>query len=75
VKGLEYVLRHHFDWRTGTLRHQQKGPLIVNVASPNPRYLSDANPYGQGFLAGLYAMVASDVHVRDLKVCALAPAR
>ena len=75
VKGLEYVLRHHFDWRTGTLRHQQKGPLIVNVASPNPRYLSDANPYGQGFLAGLYAMVAADVNVRDLKVRALAPTR
>lgn len=73
VKGLEYVLRHHFDWRTGTLRNQQKGPLIVNVASPNPRYLAEANPYGQGFLAGLYSMVAADVNVRDLQVRALHP--
>ena len=71
VRALEFVLRHHFDLRTGTLRHQQKGPLIVNVASPNPRYLSDANPYGQGFLAGLYSMVAADVNVKAMKVRAL----
>jgi hypothetical protein len=75
VKGLEYVLRHHFDLRTGTLRHQQRGPLIVNVASPNPRYLAEANPYGQGFLAGLYSLVAADVNVRDMKVRALPRAR
>ncbi|WP_151447669.1 glycoside hydrolase family 88 protein [Lacisediminimonas profundi] len=68
VAALEYVLRHHFDLRTGTLHHQQSGPLIVNVGSPNPRYLSSANPYGQGFLASLYSLVAADVNARDLKV-------
>jgi len=71
VRALEYVLRHHFDLREGTLRHQQKGPLIVNVASPNPRYLGEANPYGQGFLASLYSLVAADVNVRDMQVRAL----
>lgn len=71
VKALEYVLRHHFDLRTGTLHHQQSGPLIVNVASPNPRYLSSANPYGQGFLASLYTLVATDVNVRDMDLAAL----
>lgn len=68
VKALEYVLKHHFDLRTGTLRHQQKGPLIVNVGSPNPRYLGEANPYGQGFLASLYTLVATGVNVRDMKL-------
>ncbi len=64
--ALEQVLRHHFDFRTATLRHQQIGPLVVNVASQNPRYLHEGNPYGQGFLAGLYAMAADGVQVRDL---------
>lgn len=74
VKALEYVLKHHFDLRTGTLRHQQKGPLIVNVGSPNPRYLGEANPYGQGFLASLYTLVASDVNVRDMGLRSLVKA-
>lgn len=74
VRALEYVLRHHFDLRTGTLRHQQKGPLIVNVASPNPRYLGEANPYGQGFLAGLYTLVATGVNVRDMGLRPIAAA-
>ncbi len=71
VRALEYVLRHHFDLRDGTLHHQQKGPLIVNVGSPNPCYLSSANPYGQGFLASLYSLVANDVNVRDMNVLKL----
>lgn len=66
--ALEAVLRHHFDWRTGTMHHQQKGPLIVNVASPNPRYLSSANPYGQGFLAQLYMLCVGEVDVKKLGV-------
>ena len=66
--ALEAVLKHHFDWRTGTMHHQQIGPLIVNVASPNPRYLSAANPYGQGFLAQLYTLCVCDVNVRHLNV-------
>ncbi len=68
VAALQYVLRHHFDLRTGALRHQQKGPLIVNVGSPNPRYLGEANPYGQGFLASLYTLVVAGVNVRDMKL-------
>jgi rhamnogalacturonyl hydrolase YesR len=66
--ALEAVLKHHFDWRSGTMRHQQIGPLIVNVASPNPRYLSEANPYGQGFLAQLYTLCVCGVNVRALNV-------
>jgi rhamnogalacturonyl hydrolase YesR len=66
--ALEAVLKHHFDWRTGTMHHQQIGPLIVNVASPNPRYLSSANPYGQGFLAQLYSLCVCGVDVRSLKL-------
>lgn len=66
--ALEAVLRHHVDWRTGTMRHQQIGPLIVNIASPNPRYLSEANPYGQGFLAQLYTLCVCGVNVRDFDV-------
>jgi len=50
------------------MRHQQKGPLIVNVASQNPRYLSDANPYGQGFLAQLYMLCVCGVNVKSLGV-------
>jgi unsaturated rhamnogalacturonyl hydrolase len=71
--ALEAVLRHHYDWRTGTLRHQQIGPLIVNVPSQNPRYLGDGNPYGQGFLAALYSLAADGVRVRDLGVAAVPP--
>jgi unsaturated rhamnogalacturonyl hydrolase len=71
--ALEAVLRHHYDWRTGTLRHQQIGPLIVNVPSQNPRYRGDGNPYGQGFLAALYSLAADGVHVRDLGVVAVPP--
>ncbi|MDB5838478.1 MAG: Unsaturated rhamnogalacturonyl hydrolase [Herminiimonas sp.] len=66
--ALEAVLSHHFDYRTGTMRHQQMGPLIVNVASQNPRYLSEANPYGQGFLAQLYMLCVCDVNVTTLGV-------
>ena len=66
--ALESVLQHHFDLRTGTMHHQQMGPLIVNVASPNPRYLSAANPYGQGFLAQLYMLCACDVDVKTLNI-------
>jgi len=66
--ALEAVLQNHFDYRTGTLRHQQMGPLIVNVASQNPRYLSEANPYGQGFLAQLYMLCVGDVNVLDLRI-------
>lgn len=66
--ALEAVLQQHFDYRNGTMRHQQVGPLIVNVASQNPRYLSEANPYGQGFLAQLYMLCVCDVNVRDLNL-------
>ena len=66
--ALEAVLKHHFDYRDGTMHHQQRGPLIVNVGSPNPRYLSAANPYGQGFLAQLYMLCVADVQVQDLGV-------
>jgi rhamnogalacturonyl hydrolase YesR len=64
--ALEAVLGQHFDWRTGILRHQQFGPMIVNIPSPNPRYLDHGNAYGQGFLAALYALTADGVRVRDL---------
>jgi unsaturated rhamnogalacturonyl hydrolase len=50
------------------MHHQQRGPLIVNVGSPNPRYLSAANPYGQGFLAQLYALCICDVDVKKMGV-------
>lgn len=66
--ALEAVLRHHFDWRTATLRHQQIGPMVVNIPSTNPRYVHEGNPYGQGFLAALYALCAEGVHVRNLGV-------
>lgn len=66
--ALEATLRHHFDWRTATLRHQQIGPMVVNIPSTNPRYMHEGNPYGQGFLAGLYAMGADGVQVRSLGV-------
>jgi len=69
--ALEAVLRQHFDYRNGTMRHQQVGPLIVNVASQNPRYLSEANPYGQGFLAQLYMLCVCDVNVKTFNVKAL----
>ena len=72
--GLDWVLRNHFDFYTGTLQHQQKGPLIVNVASPNPRYLGDANPYGQGFLAQLYTMCVGGLDIRSLEVKQVAEA-
>lgn len=66
--ALEAVLRHHFDWRTATLRHQQFGPMIVNIPSQNPRYLEDGNAYGQGFLAALFTLLADGVQVRELGV-------
>lgn len=66
--ALEAVLKNHFDYRTGTMHHQQMGPLIVNVASANPRYLSAANPYGQGFLAQLYMLCIGDVSVKTLGI-------
>jgi unsaturated rhamnogalacturonyl hydrolase len=69
--ALEAVLGHHFDWRTAILRHQQFGPMIVNIPSPNPRYLDHGNAYGQGFLAALYALTADGVRVRDLGVRSL----
>jgi rhamnogalacturonyl hydrolase YesR len=71
--ALEGVLTHHLDWRTATLRHQQFGPMIVNIPSTNPRYLVQGNPYGQGFLAALYTLTAEGVHVRDLGITAVAP--
>jgi len=71
--ALESVLKHHVEWRTATLRHQQFGPLIVNIPSTNPRYLVDGNPYGQGFLAALYTLTAEGVQVRDLGIKAVAP--
>lgn len=69
--ALETVLRHHFDWRKAILRHQQFGPMIVNIPSPNPRYHNDGNAYGQGFLAALFALNADGVRVRDLGVRSL----
>jgi len=66
--ALEAVLKNHFDYRDGTMHHQQRGPLIVNVGSPNPRYLSAANPYGQGFLAQLYMLCVCDVNVNKMGV-------
>lgn len=69
--ALEAVLRHHLDWRTATLRHQQFGPMIVNIPSNNPRYLDAGNAYGQGFLAALYTLAADGVHVRDREVVAV----
>jgi rhamnogalacturonyl hydrolase YesR len=71
--ALEGVLTRHVDWRTATLRHQQFGPMIVNIPSTNPRYLVEGNPYGQGFLAALYTLAAEGVHVRDLGIHAVAP--
>jgi len=69
--ALEGVMRDHFDWKTATLRHQQFGPMIVNIPSPNPRYLDDGNAYGQAFLAALFALTADGVRVRDLAVRSL----
>jgi unsaturated rhamnogalacturonyl hydrolase len=66
--ALEATLRHHFDWRTATLRHQQFGPMVVNIPSTNPRYLVEGNPYGQGFLAALYSLAVDGVDVRRLGV-------
>ena len=60
-----------FDWRGAILRHQQFGPMIVNIPSPNPRYLDDGNAYGQGFLAALFALAADGVQVRDLGIRSL----
>ncbi len=70
--ALEGVLTHHFAYRTGTLRHQQFGPMIVNISSNNPRYLVEGNPYGQGFLAALYTLAAEGVHVRNFGISAVA---
>lgn len=69
--ALEGVMRDHFDWETATLKHQQFGPMIVNIPSPNPRYVDDGNAYGQGFLAALFAMNADGVRVRDLGIKSL----
>lgn len=69
--ALEGVMRDHFDWETAILRHQQFGPMIVNIPSPNPRYLDDGNAYGQGFLAALFALTADGVRVRDRGVRSL----
>ncbi len=69
--ALEAVMSCHFDWSTGTLRHQQFGPMIVNIPSTNPRYLVDGNAYGQGFLSALYTLAADGVNVRDLDIGAL----
>lgn len=69
--ALEGVMRDHFDWQTAILRHQQFGPMIVNIPSPNPRYLDDGNAYGQGFLAALFALTADGVQVRSLGVQSL----
>jgi len=69
--ALEGVMRDHFDWETAILRHQQFGPMIVNIPSPNPRYLDDGNAYGQGFLAALFALTADGVRVRDLGIRSL----
>jgi rhamnogalacturonyl hydrolase YesR len=69
--ALEAVLGKHFDWRGAILRHQQFGPMIVNIPSPNPRYLDDGNAYGQGFLAALFALAADGVQVRDLGIRSL----
>jgi unsaturated rhamnogalacturonyl hydrolase len=71
--ALESTLRHHFDWRTATLRHQQYGPMVVNIPSTNPRYLVEGNPYGQGFLAALYSLGADGVDVRSLGVQRVKP--
>lgn len=70
--ALEAVMGRHFDWSTGTLRHQQFGPMIVNIPSTNPRYLADGNAYGQAFLGALYTLAADGVNVRDLDIGALA---
>lgn len=70
-EALEAVLRHHFDWRTAILRHQQFGPMIVNIPSQNPRYLDDGNAYGQGFLAALFALAADGVSTRERGVTGL----
>ncbi len=72
--AVEAVMRHHYDWSTGVLRHQQFGPMIVNIPSTNPRYLTDGNAYGQGFLAALYAITADGINVRDRGVRAVATA-
>lgn len=69
--ALQAVLAHHFDWRTAILRHQQFGPMIVNIPSPNPRYLDDGNAYGQGFLAALFALTADGVSIRSRPVRAV----
>jgi len=69
--ALEGVMRDHFDWETATLKHQQFGPMIVNVPSPNPRYVDDGNAYGQGFLAALLSLNADGVKVRDLGIRSL----
>ena len=71
VRALEAVLREHVEWDTGILRHQQYGPMIVNIPSQNPRYLDAGNAYGQAFLAALFALIAEGVQVRDLEVKAL----
>jgi len=73
--ALEAVLRHHFDWDTAVLRHQQFGPMVVNIPSRNPRYLDAGNAYGQGFLAALFCLVAEGVRVRDLDLRCLQPHR
>jgi len=71
VKALESVLREHVDWDTGILKHQQFGPMVVNIPSQNPRYLDAGNAYGQAFLAALFALIAEGVKVRDLDLKAL----
>jgi rhamnogalacturonyl hydrolase YesR len=70
-QALEAVLKTHLDWRTGSLRHQQLGPMIVNLPTANPRHFHEANPYGQGFLAALYALLVGGVEVRKLGVRAI----
>jgi rhamnogalacturonyl hydrolase YesR len=67
-EALEAVMGRHFHWPTATLRHQQYGPMVVNIPSTNPRYLVEGNPYGQGFLAALYTLTADGVNVRDLGI-------
>jgi unsaturated rhamnogalacturonyl hydrolase len=71
VKALESVLREHVEFDTGILKHQQFGPMVVNIPSQNPRYLDAGNAYGQAFLAALFALIAEGVKVRDLDLKAL----
>ncbi len=72
-RALEALLKGHLDWRTGALRNQQMGPMIVNIASPNPRYFGEANPYGQGFLAQLYSLAIDGKTAAGPDVRALEP--